>query len=510
MKLKLIPLALATSGLVATAGAQAFNWNPSDWIAGKVKVSQNVGTPSQATQASAQIAPSSSVAPAPIGQIAAPNYRAIFERYAPAVVGITTEGTSKTGLNRIPGLPRGMPDDPFFRFFKGLPGFNGEDPRLGEAPVHGQGSGFIVGRDGLILTNAHVVRDADEVTVKLSDRREYKAKVLGSDTVTDVAVLKINAENLPAVALGNPAQLSVGDYVFAIGSPFGFEQSASAGIVSAKGRALPGGTQVPFIQTDVAVNPGNSGGPLFDANGSVVGINAQIYSRTGGYQGLSFAIPIDVALRVKDQIVATGKVVHPRLGVTIQELNQSLAESFKLSTPDGALVSSVVPGSAAAKAGIEPGDVILKFNSQPIGRSSELPAMVAAGRPGEKAAIEVWRNGRKLVLSATVGEAKDEVATADNSSSEPSGSKGRLGIAARALTPAEKNEANLPAGVVVEQASGPAARAGIEPGDVIVAVNGTQVKSVEQLQSLVSKESRNLAVLVQRGGTKIFIPVKLG
>jgi serine protease Do len=361
----------------------------------------------------------------------------------------------------------------------------------------------------LILTNAHVVAGADEVTVKLSDRREYRAKVLGSDRSTDIAVLKINANNLPVVGFGNPNQLAVGDYVLAIGSPFGFEQSATAGIVSAKGRSLPGDAYVPFIQTDVAVNPGNSGGPLFDANGNVVGINSQIYSQTGGYQGVSFAIPIDVALKVKDQIVKTGKAVHARLGVTIQELNQGLADSFKLKQPDGALVSSIAPGSPASKAGLEPGDVILKYNGQPIKRSGDLPALVGMGKPGDKANLEIWRGGKKLDLTATLSEARDRVAE-DDSQGNGSDAKSRLGVAVRPLSPEERRTSQLASGLVVEQVAGAAARAGIEPGDVILAVNGAPIKSVEQLQSIMNKDGKQLAVLIQRGDEKIFIPVKLG
>jgi serine protease Do len=493
MKFKSLIIALVCAGVVSAGAAGTVGWNPSEWFQHKPAQTGTLAVPAAVPQTAAAIGP-----------ITAPNYRAIVEHYGPAVVGINTQGMARTKLD---GMADGLPNDPFFDFFRGLPGFNRGGPRS-EIPVRGQGSGFIVSKDGLILTNAHVVRDADEVTVKLSDRREYKAKVLGSDKATDVAVLKINASNLPVVSLGNPNQLGVGDYVLAIGSPFGFEQSATAGIVSAKGRSLPGDGYVPFIQTDVAVNPGNSGGPLFDANGGVVGINSQIYSQTGGYQGVSFAIPIDVALYVKDQIVKTGKVVHARLGVTIQELNQTLAESFKLKQPAGALVSSITPGSPAAKAGLEPGDVILKYNGQPITRSGDLPALVGLGMPGDKATLEVWRAGKKLALSTTLSEAKDVAATdAAGPGNQP---QGKLGIAARTLTPDERQEAGVTSGVVVEQVTGAAARAGIEAGDVIVSVNGKQVRSVEQLQSLVSKESKHLALLVQRGDAKIFIPVTLG
>lgn len=491
MKIKSLTLALIASGLVAAGTANALNWSPSAWFQ-KTQVVQ------------AEKADSVPVPAAPVGPVTAPNYRAIVERYGPAVVGINTEGIAKTSAR---GMDDGLPDDPFFQFFRGMPGLGAQIPHA-EVPVHGQGSGFIVGKDGLILTNAHVVRDADEVSVKLSDRREYKAKVLGSDPATDVAVLKIDARDLPTVQLGNPARLAVGDYVLAIGSPFGFEQSATAGIVSAKGRSLPGDGYVPFIQTDVAVNPGNSGGPLFDSEGNVVGINSQIYSRTGGYQGVSFAIPIDVALHVKDQIVKNGKVERARLGVTIQEVNQTLADSFKLPRPEGALVSSVAPGGAAAKAGVEPGDVILKFNGQAIVRSGDLPALVGMSKPGSKAELEVWRGGKQITLSSSLTEAKDMVAASDKA--ESAAPQAKLGVAVRPLSPEERREANLASGVMIERAGGAAARAGVESGDVIVAVNGTPVKSVEQLKELLSREGKQVALLIQRGADRIFVPVPLG
>ncbi|HJV85207.1 MAG TPA: DegQ family serine endoprotease [Noviherbaspirillum sp.] len=497
MKLKSLTLTMAAAGLIAAGTANALNWGPSHWL----QKGQS-GQPAQTTSAPLPAVQDGPVAP--IGPITAPNYRAIVERFGPAVVGITTEGTAKTGMKAMDDGP----DDPFFQFFRGIPGF-GNQFRMpqNDVPVRGQGSGFIIGKDGLILTNAHVVRDADEVTVKLTDRREYKAKVLGSDPATDVAVLKIDAKNLPVVQLGSPDRLGVGDYVLAIGSPFGFEQSATAGIVSAKGRSLPGDGYVPFIQTDVAVNPGNSGGPLFDASGNVVGINSQIYSRTGGYEGISFAIPIDVALHVKDQLVKTGKVQHARLGVTIQEVNQTLADSFKLPQPNGALVSSVVPGSAAARAGLEPGDVILKYNGQQITRSGDLPALVGMSKPGDKAKLEVWRGGKSIELATTLTEATDKVATNDAVDHK---AHGKLGLAVRPLSPEEKQDTHLSSGLMIEDVGGAAARAGIEQGDVIVAVNGKPVKSVEQLQDLLSKESKHVALLIQRGDSKIFVPVPLG
>jgi len=494
MKLTSLTAALAAAGVLVTGTAGAIGWNPSDWF-------KHTPARSESAASSGDSAPAPTV---PIGPMTAPNYRAIVDRYGPAVVGINTQGIMKTSSQ---DLPDDLANDPFFKFFQGIPGMQ-QRGQKSAVPVRGQGSGFIVGKDGIILTNAHVVRDANEVTVKLNDRREYKAKVLGSDPSTDVAVLKINAGNLPVVALGNPTRLSVGDYVLAIGSPFGFEQSATAGIVSAKGRSLPGDSYVPFIQTDVAVNPGNSGGPLFNANGEVVGINSQIYSQTGGYQGVSFAIPIDVALKVKDQIVSTGKVRHARLGVSVQEVNQPLADSFKLPQPEGALVSSVASGSAASKAGLQAGDVILKFNGQPIQHAGDLSSQVGLAKPGDKAKFEVWRNGKKLELSAALMAADDAAAKDDASSASAPG--GKLGVAVRPLTPEEKREARVANGVLVEEVDGPAARSGVEAGDIIVSVNGAAVKSVEELQKLVGAQSKHLALLIQRGGEKIFVPVTLG
>lgn len=489
MKIKSTILALAIAGII-TGTASAVTWNPSSWFEHNQAAAQTSVT--QLASATPNAPMRSAIAP-----MTAPNYRAIVERYGSAVVGVNTQGFAKASMS---GPDSEVPDDPFFQFFRRMPRNN--------VPVRGQGSGFIVSSDGVILTNAHVVRDADEVTVKLSDRREYKAKVIGIDLPTDVAVLKIKAGDLPTVNLGNPAQLGVGDYVLAIGSPFGFEQSATAGIVSAKGRSLPGDGYVPFIQTDVAVNPGNSGGPLFDASGAVVGINSQIYSQTGGYQGVSFAIPIDVALQVKDQILKTGKVTHARLGVSIQELDQSLADSFKLARPDGALVASVTAGSPAARAGVQPGDVIQAYNGQPIKRSSDLPSLVGMSQPGAKAMLSVWRDGKKMELNATLKAADAVVAEADVSADKAA--KSSLGVAVRALTADERRQANVAGGVLVEQAEGAASRAGIQAGDVILAVNGTPVTSVTQLRSIVAARGNRLAVLVQRGDAQLFIPVGMG
>jgi serine protease Do len=445
--------------------------------------------------------PPAASAAAPTGA-ALPDFSAIVRRYGPAVVNVSTTGTTKAGLDAS-GFGQIAPDDPFWQFFRrfGVP----MHPQ-GEGIVHGQGSGFVVRSDGVILTNAHVVDGASEVRVKLTDKREFSAKVVGRDKATDVAVLRIDAKDLPTVRLGEPSHTQVGEWVLAIGSPFGFENSATAGIVSARARSLPDEGYVPFLQTDVAVNPGNSGGPLFNLAGDVIGINSQIYSRSGGYMGLSFAIPIDVAMKVEEQILAHGTVVRGRIGVTIQDVNQDLAKSFGLAKPAGALVSSVENDSPAAKAGLEPGDVILSLNGQEIAGSSDLPPRVADLTPGAKATLEIWRKGHLRKLEVGVAAAKDaKVASADESADH-----GRLGITVRPLTPEEQRQADVRGGVLVEGASGPAARAGIQPGDVVLSLNGTPVTGVEQLRELITKTGKHVAVLVQRGQARIFVPVALG
>ncbi len=446
--------------------------------------------------AHAQTSPSSS-SPA----LALPDMSAIVARNGQAVVNISMSGKVKNP--NVPDIPGLDPNDPFYEFFRH---FRVPQQR-GERQVRGQGSGFIVRDDGLILTNAHVIEGADEVIVRLNDKREFKAKVLGADKATDVAVLRIEARNLPTVKIGSSGNIRVGEWVLAIGSPYGFESSASAGIVSAVSRSLPDDNYVPFIQTDVAVNPGNSGGPLFNMAGEVIGINSQIYSRTGGYQGLSFAIPIDVAISVQDQIVKYGKVQRGRLGVSIQEVNQSLAESFGLSKPTGALVSSVENDSPAAKAGLEPGDVIMSLNGKEIQSSNELPPLVAAIRPGDTAKLQVWRKGGMREISVKVGGVKEEKA-ASAESKETAQSK--LGLALRALTPEERRQLDGKGGLLVENVSGAAARAGIRPGDVVLSVNGEAVTTVDQLRALVAKASKRVALLVQRRDARLFVPIDLG
>ncbi|HNQ03303.1 MAG TPA: DegQ family serine endoprotease [Thiobacillaceae bacterium] len=425
-----------------------------------------------------------------------PDFTPIIQEYGPAVVNIQviTQGRRHIGLGE-------SGDDPMFQFFRrfGVPLPSQPTPR------QGAGSGFIISPDGIILTNAHVVDGASEVTVKLTDRRELKARVVGLDKPTDVAVLRVDARDLPVARLGASEPLRVGEWVLAIGAPFGFENSATAGIVSAKARALPDEAYVPFIQTDVAVNPGNSGGPLFNLRGEVVGINSQIYSQTGGYQGLSFAIPIDVALKVKDQILHDGKVTRGRLGVGIQDVNQALAQSFGLKKPAGALVSMVENGSPAERAGMKAGDVILALNGTAIQSAQELPPVVAALQPGAKAVLEIWRNGSMHKLTVQVGELTQELAV-DDAPAEG----GRLGLAARPLNADERQQLGVAGGLLVLEATGPALRAGIREGDVILALNGNPLRSVEELRNLADKAGKRFALLIQRGEAKLFVPMTPG
>jgi serine protease Do len=502
MKMKSLSAALLAAGVTVVGTAGAFDLTP-NWLRHDQKGA--AATAVTGTQAAPQAVPMLSA------QGLVPNYRAIVKQAGPAVVGVSVAGMHAATLEEQ-GLPPGADEDPFFRFFRGMPGMPGAQQRgqrgNNDVPFRGMGSGFIISSDGLILTNAHVVREAKDVTVKLSDRREFTAKVLGVDTTTDIAVLHIDAKDLPTVRLGDARQLEVGDPVLAIGAPYGLEQSATQGIVSAKGRSLPGDAVVPFIQTDAAVNPGNSGGPLFDGSGAVVGINAQIYSRSGGFQGLSFAIPINVALKVKDQIVATGRATHARLGVTVQDLNQSLADSFGLKRPDGALVANVAPNSAAAAAGLKSGDVITEVNGEPVVRSGELSSLIGLATPGERVKLKVWRDRTPREIEARLGGAEDSGKLAAEAG--PASQGGQLGLALRALTPEERRAAKIEQGMVVEGVDGPAARAGIEVGDVLLAINGKPVQSVDQVKSVLGSKPKSVALLVQRDGEKIFVPVKLG
>lgn len=429
-----------------------------------------------------------------------PDFTRLVEEYGDAVVNVRME---RAAPESNPGQGQPGPNNPFFEFF-GQP-----MPRPDAPPQRGQGSGFIISPDGMVLTNAHVVDGAETIVVKLNDKREYEAKVIGVDKPTDVAVLKIDAENLPTVKFGDPSRLKVGEWVLAIGSPFGLENTVTAGIVSAKGRGLPDSNYVPFIQTDVAVNPGNSGGPLFNMRGEVVGINSQIFSRTGGFMGLSFAIPINVANDIRTQLVENGKVVRGRIGVNIQDVDHALAKSFGMPKPQGALVTNVEPGGPADKAGIHTGDVILGVDGKELEQFTELPSTIAAIRPGTDTKIQVWRDGKKRDIAITIGELEQtHVATAAPTSGA---TNSKLGLALRDLTPQERERLGADGGVVVENVAGAAARAGIRRGDVILGINDKPVKSVEDLQGTVSEvQGGSIALLIQRNNVRTYIPVPVG
>ncbi|HEY2020617.1 DegQ family serine endoprotease [Paraburkholderia sp.] len=452
-----------------------------------------------------------------------PDFSGLVETYGPAVVNISAKHVVKqTALRGNGGNLNGNqlpidPNDPFFQFYKhffgGVPGMQGGGGDGGEAPDQPSaslGSGFIISNDGYILTNAHVVDGANVVTVKLTDKREFKAKVVGADKQSDVAVLKIDASNLPTVKIGDPRQSKVGQWVVAIGSPYGFDNTVTSGIISAKSRSLPNENYTPFIQTDVPVNPGNSGGPLFNLQGEVIGINSMIYSQTGGFQGLSFAIPINEAIKVKDDLVKTGHVSRGRLGVAVQGLNQTLADSFGMQKPQGALVSSVDAGGPAAKAGLQPGDVILSVNGDEVSDSSDLPAKIAGLAPGSSATLKVWRDKASKDVKVTIGSFSDAKLASAGKAEQQTELQGRLGVAVRPLTPEEKSSASVSHGLLVQQAGGAAASAGIQPGDVILAVNGRPVTNVDQLKQMISGAGNSIALLIQRDNAQIFVPVDLG
>jgi serine protease Do len=449
---------------------------------------------------------SSSQAQTPQIQVSAasalPDFSVLVEQNGPAVVNISSTTAPVRTQMQLPQIP-GDPGDQIQEFFRR---FQIPMPQ-GDAIRKGVGSGFIVSADGYILTNAHVVDDANEVTVKLTDNREFKAKVIGVDRRTDVALVKIDAKNLPTVRIGDASKARVGQWVAAIGSPFGLENTVTAGIISAKSRSLPDETYVPFIQTDVAINPGNSGGPLFNMAGEVIGINSQIYSRTGGYMGLSFAVPIEVAMKVKTDLQKYGKVSRGRLGVTIQGVSQELADSFGLKKAQGALVSAVEAKSPADKAGIKTGDIILAVDGRDIENSIDLPRAIGESRPGTAVTLKIWRQGETKELRASLSEAPAEkVARAD---SESKAKPSKLGLAVRPLTEEERKQIEAEGGLLVEQSEGPAARAGVQAGDVILAFNNQPVKSVDQLRRLVDRSRGSIALLIQREGNKIYVPIRL-
>ncbi len=445
---------------------------------------------------------------------ALPGFVDLVKETSDAVVNISTTQKIQTG---VPELPEGfeMPDfpedSPFGELFKYF--FEQEengDP--GYRDAKSLGSGFIISKDGYVMTNYHVVKDADEIIVRLSDRRELKADVIGVDPRSDVALLKIDATGLPVVKIGKSSALEVGEWVLAIGSPFGFDHSATAGIVSAKGRSLPRENYVPFIQTDVAINPGNSGGPLFNQTGEVVGVNSQIYSRTGGYMGLSFSIPIEVAMDVADQLKTSGKVIRGWLGVLIQDVTLDLAESFGMKHPRGALVAKVLPDSPAQGAGIDVGDVIIKFNKQEVFNSSNLPPIVGSSSVGEKLPVVVIRNGREKTLFVKLGELPDDDAVASNAGKAEKQSSNRLGFTAVDLTDEQMEELGLDDGVLItHMVNGAATQAGVRKGDIILAIDNKAVSNLKQFNKLVKAlpAGKSVALLVQRNGSPTFLAIKV-
>ena len=444
-----------------------------------------------------------------------PDFTGLVQKYGPTVVNITSTQLVKPGSQGQTMSEQDMLE--FFRRFM-PPGSipdgampSPQQPVPSEVPVRSSGSGFIISPDGYILTNAHVVDGADEVTVKLTDRREFRAKVIGADKRSDVALIKINATNLPQVVIGKPDQIKVGEWVIAIGSPFGFENSVTAGIVSATGRALPNDSYVPFIQTDAAVNPGNSGGPLFNMNGEVIGINSEILSRSGGYMGLSFAIPIDVAMQVADQLKTQGKVSRGRLGVVIQEVNAGNADAFGLPKPAGALVSGVEKDSPAEKAGVQVGDVILKFDGKTINGSFDLPRLVAATKPGSKVDMEVWRNRALKHITVTVGVLPDAKTEASGKPAKSSKLPNKIGLVLADINKAQRDALGVSHGIQVTESQGAAARAGIQPGDVILAVSNVQLHNVAQFDKLLKEVGPNkrVALLVKRGQDTVYIPLRM-
>ncbi|MBA1249266.1 DegQ family serine endoprotease [Pseudomonas luteola] len=442
-----------------------------------------------------------------------PDFTPLVESASPAVVNISTRQNlpaSRGGAMSMPdleGLPPGIREF-FERSIPQMP--QGPDSRRREA--QSLGSGFIISADGYVLTNNHVVADADEIIVRLSDRSDHTAKLIGADPRTDVALLKIDAKNLPTVKLGNSDKLKVGEWVLAIGSPFGFDHSVTAGIVSAKGRSLPNENYVPFIQTDVAINPGNSGGPLFNLSGEVVGINSQIFTRSGGFMGLSFAIPIDVAMNVANQLRAEGKVTRGWLGVVIQEVDKDLAESFGLEKPAGALIAQVLENGPAAKSGLKVGDVILSVNGQQIVESADLPHLIGNLKPDATAEMNIVREGARKTVSVKVGDMPDDDSIAASGQPGAERSSNRMGIAVADLTDEQKKSLQLQSGVVIKQVTdGPAAMIGLRPGDVITHLNNQPVSSARQFQDTMKKlpADKSISMRVMRDGRASFITFRL-
>ena len=472
-------------------------------VLSSVQCSQQLDAGDAVRPGAATNATASSVQPL----VTLPSFTALVKREGPAVVNISTTQKVSVDTFAFPGFPGIQPGDPFFDFFRR---FNPGENLPREYQTQSLGSGFIISQDGYIMSNAHVVANADEVVVRLTDKREFNAKVIGIDQRSDIALLKISASGLPVVNIGSSSRLEVGEWVVAIGSPFGFTNSVSQGIVSAKERSLPGGDVVPFIQTDVPINPGNSGGPLFNLNGEVVGINSQIYSRSGGYMGLSFAIPIDMAMKIKDDLLKHGSVKRGWLGVRIQDVSAEHALSFGLAKPSGVLVASVEKGGPAERAGMQIGDIILKFNGKEMAGASELVRAVSDSAPGARVKLQLWREGANKELSVVLGDAPaDDVShqppgKVPNKSLEPE----QLGMTLRELNRDEQRMLKTEAVIIVESVKGIAAKSGIQPGDLIVAINSKRVASNKQLRELLDRAGKRAAVLVQREGNMMFIPLR--
>jgi serine protease Do len=459
-------------------------------------------------------APASTVAApavptAPAGRVTGlPDFSGLVADNGAAVVNISVVEKPQQHVGSSSGGDEGgNDDDPLSQFFHR---FQMPSPEH-MPPAHGIGSGFIVSRDGYVLTNAHVVADASEVTVKLTDRREFRAKVIGVDKRSDVALIKIPGNDFPVVRFGDPSKLRPGQWAIAIGSPFGFENSVTAGVISALGRQLPddtGSAFVTYIQTDAAVNPGNSGGPLFNLDGQVIGINAQIYSRTGGYMGMSFAIPIDVALNVRDQLMKSGKVSRSRIGVSVQDINQQLALTFGLTIPHGALVSSVEPQGPGERAGLKPGDVITSVNGKNIDHSYDLPSVISQLPPGSEAHLGIWHDRKATEVTVKTVLLEDTPPQAARSGAQDGG--GALGLAVRPLDASEQKELHTRGRLVVEDVSGPALAAGLQAGDVVLGVNGAGVSTVAELKREVARAGHTVALLIQREDAQIYVPIDIG
>ncbi len=446
-----------------------------------------------------------------------PDFTGMVELYSPAVVNISTSKNITIHGKKINphdfGIPEMDPNNPFNDFIEKFLGEHFNLPDLIERDSKSLGSGFIISEDGYILTNHHVVKNADEILVTLKDKREFKAKLIGSDKGSDIALIKIESANLPTVNLGKASDLKVGEWVLAIGSPFGFEHSVTAGIVSAKGRSLPSENYVPFIQTDVAINPGNSGGPLFNLKGEVVGVNSQIFSRSGGFMGLSFAIPIELAINVTEQLKEHGEVRRGYLGVFIQDVTHELAESFQMKRPRGALISKIIPDSPADQADLQVGDIILKFNGQIIERSSQLPPLVGGSPLGKPATVEIIRNGKRMEYQLNVQQLPDSNKLADNAETKKE-FRDRVGLVVKNMSKMQREQLGLSLneGVLVTDVKPGAARlAGVKVGDIITRINNKTVESTSDYDEIMhqAEPGKNVALLVHRDEQALFIPIRI-